>query len=148
MLWLLEHEGVTASELGRALEHESGLLGLSGTADMRVLLERAGRGDPSAVLALDVYVQRLAGSVATMAAALGGLDVLVFTGGVGERASEVRRRAAERLGFLGVVVNQRLNEAAVPDLDISAPGSAAATIVLEAREDLEMARQVRETLAA
>ena len=147
MLWLMEHEGIAVSELARVLEHESGLLGLGGTADMRALLGRAERRDDSATLALDVYVHRLTGSVATMAAALGGLDVLAFTGGVGERAAEVRRQTADRLAFLGVAVDPALNEGAMSDADISAPGADVTTVVLEAREDLEIARQVREAIA-
>ena len=147
MLWLMEHEGIALSELARVLEHESGLLGLGGTADMRALLERAERRDDSATLALEVYVHRLAGSVAAMAAALGGLDVLVFTGGVGERAAEVRRQTADRLAFLGVAVDPALNEGAMSDADISALGADVTTVVLEAREDLEIARQVREAIA-
>jgi acetate kinase len=148
VLWLLEHEGVDVAELGHALEHESGLLGLGGTADMRRLLELAEAGDEAATLARDVYVHRLAASIAAMAASLGGLDVLVFTGGVGERSATVRRLAAERLGFLGVAVDPERNEAPELDADLSAPNAEAATLVVEAREDLEMARQIRAELGA
>jgi acetate kinase len=100
LLWLLEHEALSTAELGRALEHESGLLGLTGTADMREVLARAGGGDPAARLALEVYLHRLRAAVAAMTAALGGLDVLVFTGGVGEHSAEVRAAAAAGLGYL------------------------------------------------
>jgi acetate kinase len=81
-----------------------------------------------------------------MAAALGGLDALVFTGGVGERASEIRTRAAEGLAFLGVAVDPERDAAAAPDADVSASSAAVRTLVIEAREDLEMARQVRACL--
>jgi acetate kinase len=147
VLWLLEHEGVTVAELAAALEHESGLLGLAGTADMLEVVAKAERGDDAAGLALDVYVHRLAGSVAAMAASLGGLDALVFTGGVGERSPPVRARACERLGFLGVEVNPALNDQSRQDADISAEGAGARTLVVRAREDLEIARQVRAALA-
>ena len=104
LLWLLEREAVDASDMAAALEHESGLAGLAGSADMQVVLTRAAAGDASATLALDVYVHRLRAGIAAMAAATGGLDVLVFTGGVGEHASAIRARAASGLGFLGVAI--------------------------------------------
>jgi acetate kinase len=148
VLWLLGHEGVDVAELGRALEHDSGLLGLSGTADMRRLLELAEAGEDAATLARDVYIHRLVASVAAMAASLGGLDAVVFTGGVGERSPTVRRLTAERLGFLGVEVHHERNEDAEPDADISASHAGAAALVLAAREDLEMARQIRAELGA
>jgi acetate kinase len=146
LMWLLQHGGVGVDELADALEHRSGLAGLAGTADMRHVLEAARAGDEDAALARDVYVHRLRALIAAMAAALGGLDALVFTGGVGERASEIRTRAADGLGFLGVAVDAERDAAAIPDADVSAPGAAVRTLAIEAREDLEMARQVRACL--
>ncbi len=147
LLWLLEHAEVDVQGLGDALEHESGLLGLSGAADMREVLARAGEGDGRARVALDVYIHRLRAGIAAMAAALGGLDVLVFTGGVGEHAAEIRARAAAGLEFLGVAVDHRLN--ATPEVrpDISSGGAAVRTLVIPAREDLEIAGQTRSVLA-
>ena len=81
-----------------------------------------------------------------MVAALGGLDVLVFTGGVGENAPAIRGRAAAGLGFLGVALDEAANAAAVPDADIGAAGAAVRAVVLRAREDLEIAREVRSVL--
>ena len=83
-----------------------------------------------------------------MAASLGGLDALVFTGGVGERSSEIRTAAAHGLRFLGVAVDPALDAAARPDADVSAPLATVSTLVIEAREDVEMARQARAVLAA
>ncbi|HME03955.1 MAG TPA: acetate/propionate family kinase [Solirubrobacteraceae bacterium] len=147
LLWLLEREGMSTGEMAEALEHRSGLLGLCGTADMREVLARAGAGERSAGLALEVYLHRLCAGIAAMAAALGGLDVLVFTGGVGERSPEVRRLSAEALGFLGVWIDSERNRAPIADDDISVPGASVRTLVLAAREDLEIARQVRGVLA-
>lgn len=146
LLWLAEREAVSTHELTDALEHRSGLLGLSGTADMRELLARAGRGDESAQLALEVYLHSLRAGIAAMAAALGGLDVLVFTGGVGERSAAVRELALDRLGFLGLAIDEERNRAPGGDADLSAAGAPAATLVLAAREDLEIAGQVRSVL--
>ena len=83
-----------------------------------------------------------------MAAALGGLDTLVFTGGIGEHQGEARAEAAAGLGFLGVAVDEGRNAAAQPDCDISAQGAAVRTLVIAAREDIEIARQTRTALAA
>ena len=147
-LWLQRQAGLSAGDVNEALERQSGLVGLAGTADMREVLDACGRGEADARLALDVYVHRLVAAVAAMTAALGGLDVLLFTGGVGERAAEVRAAAADRLDFLGVDVDAEANASAVPDADVSAPGARVRTLVIAAREDLEIARQVREALGA
>jgi acetate kinase len=146
LLWLSEHGSLSTAELADALEHHSGLLGLCGAADMREVLARADAGDRRAQLALDVYTRRLRSGIAAMVSSLGGLDVLVFTGGVGERSSEVRARAAARLGFLGVVLDETRNREATADAEIGAPGASVRSLVLTAREDLEIARQVRTVL--
>jgi acetate kinase len=133
--------------VSEGLLHESGLQGLAGTADMRQVLAAASRGEPPAVLGIDVYVHRLRAAIAAMAAALGGLDTLVFTGRVGERAPEVRSRAAAGLGFLGVTLDEAANAAATTDADIGARGAPARTLVIESREDLEIARATRAALS-
>jgi acetate kinase len=147
VLWLQQHAGLGADEVADALEHRSGLAGLAGTADMAAVVERAAAGDERAALALGVYVHRLRAAMAAMVAALGGLDALVFTGGVGENAPEVRRAAAEGLGFLGVALDADRNARVEPDADVTAPGSSARVLVVEAREDIEIARGVRRALA-
>jgi acetate kinase len=148
VLWLLERDELTVAEMTRALEHESGLAGLAGTADMREVLARADGGDPAAVLALDVYVHRLRAAIAAMAAAIGGVDALVFTGGVGERAAAVRAATAAGLGFLGVALDGDRNAAAdgMADVDVAATGAAVRALVVGAREDLEIARETRAVL--
>jgi acetate kinase len=143
LLWLLRH-GVDADGLERGLDREGGLSGLAGDPDMRAVLAR---DDGDARLAVDVYVHRLRGSIAAMAAAMDGLDGLVFTGGVGEHAPAVRERAAAGLGFLGVALDAEANAKASGDAEIGAAGAAVRTLVITAREDLEVARQVRMTLA-
>ena len=146
LLWLSEHEGLSAAELADALEHRSGLLGLCGSADMREVLARVDAGDRRARLALDVYLHRLRGGIAAMTAALGGIDVLVFTGGVGERSPAVRARATHGLEFLGVSLDEALNRQASGDTGIGTGGAGTRTLVLDSREDLEIARQVRGVL--
>jgi acetate kinase len=124
LLWLEEHEGVLPADLGNVLEHESGLLGLAGDADLRAVLAAEEAGNADAALAVGVYLHRLRAGSAAMPASLGGLDVLVFTGGVGEHSEAIRERATEGLAFLG---------------DFQ-------TLVIPAREDLQIAREVQELL--
>lgn len=142
VLWLLHHGGVSADELSDLLEHRSGLAGLTGgSGDLRDIV---GSEEPVARLALDVYVHRLRREIAAMAAAMNGVDVLVFTGGVGEHQPAVRAAAASGLGFLGVAIDED-----VPvdgDTEITAPGAGVRTFVVTAREDIEIARQVRATV--
>jgi len=146
LMWLLEPGRLSLHELAQALEHESGLLGLAGSADMREVLEHAQHGEQAASLALEVYLHRLRAAIAAMAASLDGLDALVFTGGVGEHAPAVRELAAGGLGFLGVAIDPRLNLAAAGDAEISSPDASVRTLVISAREDLEIARSVRRVL--
>jgi acetate kinase len=148
LLWLLEHGSVPEVELGDVLEHHSGLKGLSGTSgDLREVLAGRAAGDAACSLAFDVYLHRLARETAAMTAATGGLDLLVLTGGVGEHAWQVRAALAEALPHLGLAVDPDLNRAATADADISAPGAAGRTVVVTAREDLEIRRQVLAVLA-
>jgi acetate kinase len=146
LVWLEEHTGMPPSELASALEHRSGLLGLAGTPDMAALLVAEANGNPEAALAVEVYLHRLRAGIAAMAAALGGLDSIVFTGGVGERAPEIRARAAAGLEFLGLRVDAERNRAPPGDREIGARGAPARAYVIAAREDLEIARAVRELL--
>jgi acetate kinase len=143
VLWLQQNAGVGLDDVADALEYRSGLLALAGTADMRQVLAAAGDGDAGAGLALDVYVHRLRAGVAAMAAAMGGIDALAFTGGVGENAPALRARAAEGLAFLGIELDEGRNMSARPDAEIGAEDAAVRTLVVAAREDLEIAREVR-----
>jgi acetate kinase len=155
VLWLEEHAHMPPRELASALENRSGLAGLAGTGDMREVLDRATAGDQRAVLGRDVYLHRLRASVAAMAAAMDGLDVLVFTGGVGENSAEIRARAANGLAFLGVAVEEARNTLGAEargargegdDWEITAPGTAARTFVIAAREDKRIAADVHALL--
>lgn len=147
LLWLLEHEHVSGRELAETLEQGSGLLALAGTADMAEVVARSEAGHERARLALDVYAHRLRAGIAAMGAAMEGMDALVFTGGVGEHAPAIRVAATDGLGFLGVELDRSRNEGAEGDEEIGAAPAAVRTLVVTAREDLEIARQVRSVLA-
>jgi acetate kinase len=143
LLWLEEHEGLSAKEVAHALEHDSGLVGLAGTSDMRELLDR---DDVTARQAVDIYLHRLVSCIGAMTASLGGLDCLVFTGGVGENAPAIRARTGDRLAYLGVAIDHDINATATPDVDITGPGARARALVIAAREDLQVAGLVEEVL--
>ncbi len=147
VLWLAEHVGMPPAELAATLEHRSGLLGLAGTADMRAIIDGAGAGEPRARLALDVYIHRLRAAIAAMTASLGGLDALLFTGGVGEHAPVVRAMASDGLGYLGVALDAERNEVGLPDREIGADGARVRALVIAAGEDREIAREVRTVLS-
>jgi acetate kinase len=143
LLWLLEHGEQPVAVVADALEHEAGLKGLSGTSgDLRQVLAGADAGDAACVLARDVYVHRLARETAAMTAATGGLDLLVLTGGVGEHSWQVRSALAAALAYLGVAVDGECNRATTADADVSAARARVRTVVVTAREDLEVRRQV------
>jgi acetate kinase len=148
ILWLEEHAHTPPAELAATLEHRSGLLGLTGTSDMRDVLSRAAAGESRAILGREVYLHRLRGSIAAMAAALGGLDALVFTGGVGENSVEIRARTAAGLGFLGVRADpaRNGNPDGADDYEIGPDGSPARSFVIAAREDKQIAAEARSAL--
>jgi acetate kinase len=147
--WLINARGVRPGELFDGLRTRSGLAGLSGTSgDLRDILDARDRGDRDAMLAFDVFRHSLTRHAGAMIAVLGGLDLLVFTGGVGEHQPPVRAALARDLGFLGVAVDSARNESITEDVDISATGAEVRTVVVEAREDLEIAQQTRDALQA
>ncbi|HXK14681.1 MAG TPA: acetate/propionate family kinase [Gaiellaceae bacterium] len=139
MLYLLRN-GVSVDELEEGLDHESGLTALAGTGDVAAL-----ESDPSpdAVLALDIYCYRIAQAIAAMATALGGLDALAFTAGVGEHSAAVRSAVCGRLAFLGLSLDEDANEQADGDAEIGASSSSVSVHVISAREDVVVARAVR-----
>jgi acetate kinase len=142
-LYLLRTSRLDAAAIEQELEEESGLLGLSGVSSRVEVLEQS--GDPAAQLALAVFVHRVAAAVAAMAAAVRGLDALVFTGGVGERSAAVRGGICDRLGFVGVELDDSANERAEPDADIGA--GRVRIVVLRAQEDVVAAREARRAMA-
>jgi acetate kinase len=111
---------------------------------MRAVAEAADRGDADARLAVDVWLHRLCAAIAAMTASAGGLDVLVFTGGIGEHSPSLRAAAAHRLGWLGVAISsQAEDDRDGQDADVSPCDATVRTLVVNAREDIEIARGVR-----
>ncbi|QOZ75545.1 acetate kinase [Bradyrhizobium sp. CCBAU 53351] len=139
LLYLQQHEKMSAEEIQHLLYHESGLLGVSGiSADMRTLLAS---GEAAAREAVDLFVFRAAQRVAMMATTLGGLDCLVFTGGIGEHAKEIRSAICERIGWLGVRIDAAANDATRER--ISADASDVEIFVVPTNEELTIARHCK-----
>ncbi len=136
--------GMSRDELEQALEHDSGLAGLSEISGRVEELERS--NEPAAERALAVYTYRIACAVGALTVALDGLDALVFTAGVGENSAGVRARICERLCFLGVELDEAANRSVEPDAEIASRDSAVRVIVLRAREDLIAAAETRTLL--
>ena len=145
--WLVESGGMPENDVFDALQARSGIAGLSGTSgDLRDVLAAREQGDPDAALAFAVFLHSLIAHAGAMIAAMGGLDLLVFTGGVGEHQPPVRAALCHALEFLGVKADFARNEQAREDADLSWRGAEVRTVVVTAREDLEIARQTRSVL--
>ena len=145
--YLIEHRGMSAAEIDDALNHESGLLGVSGVSgDMREIITARANGDSRAGLAFELFVARLRDGILTMAAALGGMDALLFTGGIGEHSAEVRAAVCQSLAWIGVEISAAVNVAAEPDCAISAGSSKVNVLVVRTQEELMVARETRRVL--
>lgn len=148
LIYLIRHKGSTAEQLDHMLNHESGLLGVSGlSGDMREILGAMGTNERSR-LAFDVYIHRLTREAGGMLAVLGGVDAVVFTGGVGENCPPVREALCASLGFLGLKVDAVKNAAPSLDQDIAAAGSTVRVPVIRAGEEWEIARECHRILSA
>jgi acetate kinase len=142
ILYLLEHERMTVAAIERLINEESGLLGVSGvSSDMRDLLAS---GSPAAREAIDLFVYRIGRELGSLAAALGGLDALVFTAGIGEHAAEIRARVCRDAAWLGVGLDETANEAGGPR--ISPAGAAVSAWVVPTDENLMVARHTHALL--
>ena len=142
LIYLIRHSGSTAEELDEILNRKSGLLGVSGiSADMRKIEAAIDAGNQRAQLAFDVYTHRLIRELGAMLAVLGGVDAIVFTGGVGENSARLRERACASLGFLSVKLDAAKNAQPPADQDIAASGSKVRVLVIRAQEEWEIARE-------
>jgi acetate kinase len=138
LVHLAREQGYDAARLEEVVDERSGLLGLGGTSDMRELLERRGQGDADAALAVDVFCTQVAMEVGAYATVLGGLDTIVFTAGIGERAVAVRAEVCGRLAHLGVAVDESANAQHAPV--ISTEASTVVVRVVPTDEDAVIAR--------
>jgi acetate kinase len=141
MTYLMRHSGFTGQRLDEMLNTRSGLLGISGiSGDMRQIVAAMNNGHPRAKLAFEIFVHRLQAGIGAMIAALGGIDALVFTAGIGENSPEVRAAACANFGFLGLKLDGAKNAQASADQDISLSDSTVRVLVVHAQEDWAIAR--------
>src|SRR5262249_13127887 len=143
-LFLMRNHKLNADALENLLNHDSGLKALGGTNDMRQLQKAADEGNHNAALAIEVFCRSIAKTVTSYAAVLGGLDLLVFTGGIGERSSIVRARICQYLAFLGITLDEERNRASSPT--ITTDGSTPTVRILPADEEAQIARHCRALL--
>jgi acetate kinase len=144
ILFLMQTKGMDAQEIENLLYKQSGLLGVSGiSSDMRVLLDS---DQPDAKLAIDLFVYRIGRELGALAAALGGLDAIVFTGGIGENSGPIRERICRDAAWLGVQLDEAANACRGPR--ISTPNSRVAAWVIPTNEELVIARHTYRELEA
>ena len=144
LLYVLREKGLSVEDLDDVLHHKSGLLGVSGiSSDFRQVETAAADGHSRSRLALDVYAYRARAMVGALAVALGGLDALVFTGGIGENSVWLRGEVCRGLQCLGVHLNEGRNTQCRPDTDVATTDSPCRVLVIHTREDLMIARQSR-----
>ncbi|HKU23606.1 MAG TPA: acetate kinase [Terriglobales bacterium] len=142
LTYLMRQGAVTAQQLDQTLNTQSGLLGISGkSGDMREILAAMKEGDERAKLAFDIYIHRLRSGIGSMIGVLGGLDALLFTGGVGENSPEVRGETCENFKFLGIRLEMSKNAQSPPDENIAAPESSVPVLIIRAQEDWQIARE-------
>ncbi len=147
-LYLMQKEQLDPEQLGHILASEGGLSGISGMGgDVRDLERAAAQGDGRAALALDVFVYEIQKYVGAYFVALGGLDVLALTGGIGENGVALRARICAGLGCLGVDIDSERNEAVGSEGVISTPSSPVTVAVIAANEELVIAREAMKLLA-
>lgn len=141
LLYLMREQGLSADEIDRLLNKQSGLKGLSGVSnDMRGVQKAIAEGNPQAQLAYDVYLHRIRSGIGAMLASLGGLDALVFTAGVGEHSPGLRSQVCEAFDFLGLAIDETKNQQAKPDVDIATAASNVRALVIHTEEDWQIAK--------
>ena len=149
LLYLLRSKGMDVEKLNTALNKQSGLLGISGKhSDMRQIVESANIGDENAKLAMEIFAYKARQSIGQLSASMGGIDLLVFTGGIGENATEIRGLICKDLEFLGLNLDHDLNENCKPDTCISTPDSKNLIYVIKTQEELMMIEEIKKAQAA
>ena len=145
ILYIMGKEGLTLNEAGTLLNKHSGLQGISGvSSDMREVLAEMKNGDKKATYAFDVFAYRIKKYIGAYAAALGGVDAVVFTGGIGENSAEVRKASCEGLEFLGIDIDEEKNSTKDKEKNISREGSRTAVLVIPTNEELVIALDTME----
>lgn len=147
VLFLANSMGINLKEIDNILNKQSGLKGLTGDNDLRGIIARYERGDPQALLAIEMYVYRIKKYIGAYAAALGRLDAIIFTAGVGENSDLIRKKVCENLQILGLALDNDKNmERRKGIRQVQSPDSKVAILVVPTNEELEIANQVVELM--
>ena len=144
---LMRKENLTADQLDAVMNKKSGMLGIAGTSDNRTIENNAKKGDERAKLVESMLCHQLAKYIGGFAAAMGGLDAVVFTGGIGENNPQYRTRVAKNLEFLGTAINEETNSLRGEEVEISVPGSKVKLFVIPTNEELMIAQDTQEIVA-
>ena len=146
VLYLMKREGITPEEMDDILNKQSGLLGITGiSSDMREIEKAAMSGNDRARLSMDMYAYRIKKYIAAFTGILGGLDVLVFTAGVGENSPVIRSKACEGLSFMGINIDESKNNSVRQgsEAEIQKDGSSAGILVIPTNEEIVIAREAK-----
>ena len=140
LFFMQREKGYTSSQLSTILNKASGLKGIAGSSDMRQVLQKLHEGDALSRLAFDVFTHRLRASIGAMLASLGGMDALVFAGGIGENAAQVRSAACGAFGFLGLKLDEQKNAQSPADEDVATDDSPVRVLIVQTQEDWTIAQ--------
>jgi len=147
LLYLQREQGMSAEQVQHALNHTSGLLGISGvSSDYRRVETAAQGGNDRAGLALEIYANKVRSTIAALAVTLGRVDALVFTAGVGENSASLRETVCNGLECLGVKLDRHQNSTLQPDADVASSNASTRILVVRTREELMIAREARRML--
>ena len=145
-LYIMKTQNKTVEEVDNLLNKQSGMLGLCGCSDNRDVEVKYFAGDPEAVTAMQVYTYSIVKYIGAYTAAMGGVDAIVFTGGIGENGSEVRKLICERLAFMGIELDEEANKLRGTLTEISKPGSKVRVFVIPTNEELVIAQDVKKLI--
>lgn len=144
VLYIMEKEHLTVKEMNDLLNKKSGLKGISGVSnDLREIMRAAANGNIRAQYAIDIFIYRITKYIGAYAASMGGVDAIVFTGGIGENAGAIRQRILEPLGFLGLKIDKKKNESKEKEKIISSSGSKVKVLVIPTNEELMIAQKTK-----
>ena len=145
--FLMKKENMTPDEMDNYMNKQSGVLGVSGvSSDFRDLTAAAAEGNERAQLAIDIFCYRVKTFIGSYAAAMGGVDAVVLTGGIGENVTSVKLQCLKGLEFMGIIVDEEKNKVRGQEIDISAPGATVKTLVIPTNEELAIARDTLELI--
>jgi len=140
LTFLMKNKGMSADEVDTLLNKKSGVTGIAGKSDFRDLTQGRNEGDEKCALALDMFTYSVKKCVGAYAAAMGGVDVIVFTAGIGENTPHIRAAILEGLEYMGVEFDNELNQTWGKEVDISKAGSKVKTLVIPTNEELMIAK--------